>query len=214
MAFSFLVNLTVAAVVPPSPDQYFTGGLAPISIFLLIWGTLSIPFSLPFGGGLGVSRRSYPLGPPCWCGGSAPSTPLGPTVLQAIERATAGELLGAHFFRVDHGHGLMCGTRLTSFVLLVLFFGYGMWYGQEPALDPPRAAPPHRRHRCSPALGAWSRGRYVSTGYASGNSPPPDGPHRDRRAGRDRPDRRALADSIKPPGHHLSDSPRWAADSR
>ncbi len=49
MVFSFLVNLTVAAVVPPSPDGYFTGGLVTIYIFLLICGTLSMTRSLPFG---------------------------------------------------------------------------------------------------------------------------------------------------------------------
>ena len=62
MVFSFLVNLAIAAVVPPSPHGYFTGGLVTIYIFLLICGTLSMTRSLPFGLMLGVSRRSYYLG--------------------------------------------------------------------------------------------------------------------------------------------------------
>ena len=55
---------------------------------------------------------------------------LGLTVLQAIERATGGWGLGVHFFRVPWiMDGPWYQTWLTSFVLLVLFFLYGMWYG-------------------------------------------------------------------------------------
>ena len=130
MVFSFLVNLAVAAVVPPSPDGYFTGGLVTIYIFLLICGTLSMTRSLPFGLMLGVSRRSYYLGTALLVVLLGAVYAAGLTVLQAIERATSGWGLGVHFFRVPWiMDGPWYQTWLTSFVLLVLFFGYGMWYG-------------------------------------------------------------------------------------
>src|SRR5215475_11829341 len=52
------------------------------------------------------------------------------TVLQIVERATGGWGLSLHFFRVPWiMDGPWYQTWLTSFVLLVLFFLYGMWYG-------------------------------------------------------------------------------------
>jgi hypothetical protein len=130
MVFSFLVNLAIAAVVPPSPDGYFTGGLLTIYIFLLICGTLSMTRSLPFGLMLGVSRRSYYLGTALLVVLLGAVYAVGLTVLQATERATGGWGLGVHFFRVPWiMDGPWYQTWLTSFVLLVLFFLYGMWYG-------------------------------------------------------------------------------------
>jgi len=55
---------------------------------------------------------------------------LGLTLLQLIERATDGWGLRLHFFRIPWiMDGPWYQTWLTSFVLLVLFFLYGMWYG-------------------------------------------------------------------------------------
>jgi hypothetical protein len=48
MAFSFLVNLVIATVLP-SPQGDYTGGLVTIYAFLLICGALSMTRSLPFG---------------------------------------------------------------------------------------------------------------------------------------------------------------------
>ena len=129
MAFSFLVNLAIAAVVP-SPQGNYTAGLVTIYVFLFVCGALSMTRSLPFGLMLGVSRRSYYLGTALLIVVLGAVYGLGLTVLQAVERATGGWGLALHFFRVPW---IMDGpwyvTWLTSFVLLVLFFGYGMWYG-------------------------------------------------------------------------------------
>ena len=130
MAFSFLVNLAIAAVVPPSPDGYYTGGVVTIYIFLLICGALSMTRSLPFGLMLGVSRRGYYLGTALLVVLLSAVYGLGLTVLQAIERATGGWGQAMHFFRVPWIlDGPWYQTWLMSFVLLVLFFLYGMWYG-------------------------------------------------------------------------------------
>ena len=129
MAFSFLVNLAIAAVVP-SPQGNYAGGLVTIYVFLFVCGALSMTRSLPFGLMLGVSRRSYYLGTALLIVVLGAVYGLGLTVLQAVERATGGWGLALHFFRVPW---IMDSpwyvTWLTSFVLLVLFFGYGMWYG-------------------------------------------------------------------------------------
>jgi hypothetical protein len=130
MAFSFAVNLVIAALVPAGPSGQYTGGLVTIYVFLFICGALSMTRSLPFGLMLGVSRRSYYLGTALLIVVLGAVYGLGLTVLQAVERATGGWGLALHFFRVPWiMDGPWYQTWLTSFVLLVLFFGYGMWYG-------------------------------------------------------------------------------------
>jgi hypothetical protein len=129
MTFSFLVNLVIAAAVP-NPQGNYTGGLASFYVFLLICGALSMTRSLPFGLMLGVSRRVYYLGTALLMVALGVAYGLGLTVVQAIERASGGWGLSLHFFRIPW---LMDGpwyqTWLTSFVLLVLLFLYGMWCG-------------------------------------------------------------------------------------
>lgn len=130
LTFSLLINLAIAGLVPPNPRGYHTGGLLTIYAFLFVAGTLSMTRSLPFGLVLGVSRRSYYLGTSLLILALAAGYGLALTVLQAIERATGGWGLTVHFFRI---RWLLDGpwylTWLTSGVLLVLFFLYGMWYG-------------------------------------------------------------------------------------
>ena len=130
MVFSFLVNLVIAEAVPSGPHGYYTGGLLTIYIFLLICGTLSMTRSLPFGLMLGVSRRGYYLGTTLLVVLLGATYGLVLTALQAIERVTGGWGMGVHFFRVAWiMDGPWYQTWLMSFVLLVLFFLYGMWYG-------------------------------------------------------------------------------------
>jgi len=130
MMFSFLVNVAIAATVPPPPGGQHTGGLATIYIFLLVCGAYSMTRSLPFELMLGVSRRTYYLGTALLVAALGVLYGLGLTVLQAVERATGGWGLSLHFCRVPWiMDGPWYQTWLTSFVLLVLFFGYGIWYG-------------------------------------------------------------------------------------
>lgn len=130
MTFSFLVNVVIDALVPPSPQGYYTGGLATIYIYLLVCGAVSMTRALPFGLMLGVSRRSYYLGTALLVVALGVVYGLALTVLQAVERATGGWGVSLHFFRIPWiMDGAWYQTWLTSFVLLVLFFLYGMWYG-------------------------------------------------------------------------------------
>ena len=130
MAFSFLVNVVVSATVPTGPQGIYTGGLATIYVFLLVCGALIMTRSLPFGLMLGISRRSYYLGTTLLVVALSVVYGLGLTLLQLIERATDGWGLRLHFFRIPWiMDGPWYQTWLTSFVLLVLFFLYGMWYG-------------------------------------------------------------------------------------
>jgi len=101
-----------------------------IYIFLLLAGALSMTRELPFGLMLGVSRRAYYLGTALLVGVLGVVYGLALTVLQAIERASGGWGVSLHFFRVPWiMNGPWYQTWVTSFVLLVLFFLYGMWYG-------------------------------------------------------------------------------------
>ena len=130
MAFSFLVNLAISTLIPRSPQGSYTGGLVTIYAFLLVCGALSMTRALPFGLMLGLSRRRYYLGTALLASALGVVYGLGLTVLQAAERATGGWGVGLHFFRVPWiMDGPLYQTWLTSAVLLVLFYVYGMWYG-------------------------------------------------------------------------------------
>src|SRR5215469_2745941 len=130
LAFSFVINLAIAAMAPQPPDGMYTGGLVTIYVFLLICGVLSMTRELPFGLMLGVSRRGYYLGTALLVLALGVVYGLALTVLQALERASGGWGFSLHYFRVPWiMDGPWYQTWVTSFVLLLLFFGYGMWYG-------------------------------------------------------------------------------------
>lgn len=130
LAFSFLVNVAIAVMAPQPPGGIYSGGLVAIYVFLLICGVLSMTRELPFGLMLGVSRRSYYLGTALLVLALGLAYGLALTALQAVERATGGWGLSLHYFAVPWiMNGQWYQTWVTSFVLLVLFFLYGMWYG-------------------------------------------------------------------------------------
>ena len=129
LGLSFLINMVISAQLP-TPQGDYTGGLFTIYAYLLVGGALTMTRSLPFGLMLGASRRGFYLGTALLIVALSVVWGLALTVLQAAERATGGWGTGLHFFRVPW---IMDGpwyvTWLTSFVLLVFFFWYGMWYG-------------------------------------------------------------------------------------
>jgi hypothetical protein len=130
LAFSFLINLAIAAMAPQPPGGIYSGGLVSIYIFLLICGVLSMTRELPFGLMLGVSRRGYYLGTALLVLALGIAYGLALTALQAVERASGGWGYSLHYFQVPWiMDGPWYQTWVTSFVLLVLFFLYGMWYG-------------------------------------------------------------------------------------
>ena len=130
MAFSFLVNIGVALAVPTGPRGIYTGGLVSLYVFMLICGSLSMTRALPFGLMMGISRRTYYAGTALLVLTLAVVYGLGLTLLQVVERATDGWGLTLHYFRIPWiMDGPWYETWLTSFVLLVAFVLYGMWYG-------------------------------------------------------------------------------------
>jgi hypothetical protein len=130
LAFSFLINLAIAVMAPRPAGGIYTGGVVSIYVFLLICGVFSMTRELPFGLMLGVSRRSYYLGTALLVLALGVAYGLALTALQALERASGGWGLSLHYFRVPWiMDGPWYQTWVTSFVLLVLFFLYGMWYG-------------------------------------------------------------------------------------
>jgi hypothetical protein len=130
LAFSFVINLAIAAMAPRQPGGMYTGGLVSIYVFLLVCGVLSMTRELPFCLMLGVSRRGYYLGTALLVLALGLANGLVLTAAQALERASGGWGSSLHFFRVPWiMDGPWYQTWLTSFVLLVLFFLYGMWYG-------------------------------------------------------------------------------------
>ena len=130
LAFSFLINVAIAVMAPRPAGGIYSGGVVTIYVFLLIAGVLSMTRELPFGLMLGVSRRSYYLGTALLVLALGIAYGLALTALQALERASGGWGLSLHYFQVPLiMDGPWYQTWVTSFVLLVLFFLYGMWYG-------------------------------------------------------------------------------------
>jgi hypothetical protein len=145
LALSFVVNLVIFSLVPTSfhevltgqglvqvanPAHNYTGGVATISVFLLVIGINSIGRSLPFGLALGVSRRSFYTGTALYGVAMAFVDGALLTALQAIERATGGWGVSMHFFQVPYIlDGPWYLTWLTSFAGLALLFVWGMWFG-------------------------------------------------------------------------------------
>jgi hypothetical protein len=124
------VNIGVALAVPTSSRGIYTGGLVSLYVFMLLCGSLSMTRSLPFGLMMGISRRTYYAGTALLVLTLGVVYGLGLTLLQVVERATDGWGLNLHYFRIPWiMDGPWYETWLTSFVLLVAFVLYGMWYG-------------------------------------------------------------------------------------
>jgi hypothetical protein len=130
LAFSFLVNVVLAATVPSTPGGFRTGGIMTIFCWVFVLGVLSVARSLPFGFAIGLSRRTYYLGTLGLNGALAVVFGLAVAGLQALERATGGWGLDIYFFRFWWLlEGSWYATWFTSFVLFALMFIYGNWTG-------------------------------------------------------------------------------------
>lgn len=130
MLFSFLVNVVIVDVAASGSGDKYSGGVAAIYAIQFVLGVLSMTRSLPFGLFLGLSRRTYYLGTALTIVAMGAVYSLVLTLLKLAEGATGGWGIQEHFFRVpwlfDSPWYLYW---LTSFVLLVLWFLMGMWYG-------------------------------------------------------------------------------------
>ncbi len=130
MSLAFVVNLLIHASTANEPDPNYTGAVAIIFIATFFGGVISAARSLPFGLSLGVSRRTYYAGTALFAAGLAVADGFLLAMLQVIERASGGWGIHMAFFRTRHIlPGPWSLTWLTSFVLLVALFAYGMAYG-------------------------------------------------------------------------------------
>lgn len=130
LALVFAFNATVGVLVPDTGQNYYTGGLLALYVFLAVHGAVSMSRALPFAFALGLSRRTYFLGTLGLGIVVAAVYSLGVAVLQVAEAGTAGWGLRMYFFRVPW---LLDGpwpqTWLTAFTVMVLLFAYGVWWG-------------------------------------------------------------------------------------
>jgi hypothetical protein len=131
LTVAFAVNVAIFASVPGGHGQtHYTGALGAIYLAIGVLGALIISRPLPFALALGLSRRTFYAGTALLAVALAAVYGLVLTVLQLVERATGGWGLNLHFFRVPF---LLAGpwylTWLTSFVGLVVMFGWGLWFG-------------------------------------------------------------------------------------
>jgi hypothetical protein len=131
LTVAFLVNVAIFASIPGGGGQpRYAGALATIYLAIGVLAARLVALPLPFALALGLSRRSFYAGTALLAVALAAVNGLLLTVLQLIEQATGGWGLNLHFFRVPY---LLAGpwylTWLTSFVGLVVMFGWGLWFG-------------------------------------------------------------------------------------
>ncbi len=131
LAFSFLVNIVIFAVIPETdPNGNYTAALITIFLFMAVIGVQAATKFLPFALTLGVSRRTYYVGTVALVVGLCALYSAVLTVLWAIEAATDGWGLKLHFFRIPWIlDGSWYQVLLTDFVLLSLVFLFGLWFG-------------------------------------------------------------------------------------
>jgi len=131
LAFVFLINLAIFAVIPlTQPAGNFTYALVAIYIFMAVIGVQAATRFLPFAFTLGVSRRSYFLGTIALVLALTLVYSLLLTGLWALEGVTNGWGLQLHFFRVRWVlDGPWYQVLLTNFVLLTLVPLFGLWCG-------------------------------------------------------------------------------------
>lgn len=122
---------TVGAVTAGRGEGHDASGyLLSFFVYFAVLGVQAIGRSLPFGLALGVSRRSFHSGTALLGTALALAFGLVLAALQAIERATGGWGLSMRFFRVPYLlDGPWYTTWLTSAVVLLAVFVYGMWFG-------------------------------------------------------------------------------------
>jgi len=131
LAINLAIYLAIAAGANKGGSvQIPSANLGAIYLFFFIAGVLSIGRSLPFAFALGVGRRSYYAGTALLAVSLAVVYGMALAVLHVIEQATGGWGVNMHYFRVPY---ILAGpwylTWLTSSVLLILMFIYGMWFG-------------------------------------------------------------------------------------
>ena len=131
LAFTFVINLAIFAVVPRTQASgNFTGALVTIYIFMIVIGLQAATRFLPFGLALGVSRRTYHLGTVLLVVALCALYAAILTALWALEGATNGWGLQMHFFRVPWIlDGPWYQVLVTNGVLLALVFLFGLWAG-------------------------------------------------------------------------------------
>jgi hypothetical protein len=131
LAFTFLVNLLLFAVIGPTEsDGSYTGALVSIYIFMIIIGVQAAVRFLPFALTLGVSRRTYYLGTIALIVGLNAVNAVLLTLLWWLELATHGWGIQLHFFQVPWIlWGPWYQVLITNFVLLSLTMLVGLWFG-------------------------------------------------------------------------------------
>jgi hypothetical protein len=125
LPFAFAVGAVTAG---RSRSHDASGYLLSFFVYFTVLGVQAIGRSLPFGLALGVSRRTFYSGTALLGTALAVSCGLVLAALQAIERATGGWGLSMRFFRVPYLlDGPWYASWLTSAVILLTVFVYGMW---------------------------------------------------------------------------------------
>ena len=97
---SFALNAVIWGTTPVSETEGAgTGGLAALYVTVMVVHSQAVTQLLPFGMGVGLSRRAFYLGTALAAGVQALGYALVLTVLGAVESATGGFGLGLDFWR-------------------------------------------------------------------------------------------------------------------
>ncbi|WP_127509036.1 hypothetical protein [Paenibacillus humicus] len=120
---SFIVNFAIGLIA--RPENFTTGGLMSILIYMLVAGIVVIHQTFSFALGLCITRRSYFAGTVAAAGGYILLSAVLLAVLLLLEQATEGWGVGLHFFELPYLSDSGAGLALWTFFILLLFMFFG-----------------------------------------------------------------------------------------
>ncbi|ASS67709.1 MULTISPECIES: hypothetical protein [unclassified Paenibacillus] len=120
---SFIVNFAIGLIA--RPDNFTTGGLLSILIYMLVAGMIVIHQTFSFALGLCITRRSYFAGTAAAAVGFILLSAVLLTVMLLLERATGAWGVGLHFFEIPYLSDSGAGLALWTFFSLLLFMFFG-----------------------------------------------------------------------------------------
>jgi hypothetical protein len=120
---SFVVNVIVGAIA--KPENFITGGILSILIYMLVAGMIVIQQTFSFALGLCITRRSYYAGTAAAATGFILLSAVLLTVMLLLEQATGGWGVGLHFFEIPYLSDSGAGLALWTFFILLMFMFFG-----------------------------------------------------------------------------------------
>jgi len=129
---SFIINLLIAFISPqPDGEGFYTGGIASIFIYMMIYGIITYVQTFPFSLGLGIRRSDFYWGTALSATAVLFMSSLGLLLLSVIEGIWTNHWgVDLHFFDLPYwSDGPLLNRWWVPFALLLNLFWLGFMIG-------------------------------------------------------------------------------------